>query len=285
MTLLTITMFWSSAYAKDLLFLTNGSLTGMFGQLSKIFSTNLEKDGYAPEVKITNSNCALSKMLWDQSKVPTLLLVSSKIDGLTDVNNKVCFIPVKQEQIMYWVYSTPYSFCSAGNKTWQDFITPNSTHTVAVQLDDNSVKLFNEISKAYNIKIKIVKLESSVHLIPMLKSKELDFVFWNSVSQIEDLKDKCIWTSSETTETPHGSSFLPKLNIDLNVFSIDAYIVGKNIPTQDKDKILKAIQNGWSSDEMSKIFAKRNFNNNLVSFANNKEYETKIQYLWNLIYK
>lgn len=285
-TFLLFIIYTSTSYAKDLLFLSNGSNSGMFGQLSRFFASDLEKEEYLPQTKSTNNNCALAKLIWDQSKVPTLMILSSNIDGLTDINNKACFVPIKQEELLYWVYSTPYVFCSAGNKTWHDLLIPNSTHTIAIHTENRSLRLLEEISKIYNIKIKPVKVESSVHLIPMIKSGELDFVFWNSVSQIDDLKDKCIWTINENDQKlPNGSKYLSKLNIDLSVFSVDAYIVGKNISTQDREKILKAIQNGWKGEEVQKIFTKRKFDNSLVSFQDKKEYDDKIKYLWNLIYQ
>lgn len=283
MTLLLFSIWTSTVYSKDLLFSNDGSASGITGQFAKIFANDLEKEGYSVDIKNTNNNCALSRFLWDQSKIPSLFILSN-VYGSTNINNKNCFIPIKQEQMMYWIYSSPYVFCSAGNKTWQDFLIPNSTHTVAIHTDNNSEKLFEEISKFYNVKIKTIKLESSVHLIPMIKSKELDFVFWNTVSQIEDIKDKCIWAAGTDQKLPNGSKYLSKLNIDLSVFVVDVYIVGKNILTQDKEKILRAIQNGWNNQETQKIFTRRNFDNNIVSFQDKKEYDDKMKYLWNLMY-
>jgi len=287
MTFLLFVIWTSTSYAKDLLFLSNGATTGMLVQLSRFFASDLEKDGYLPQIKSTNNNCALAKLMWDQSRVPTLMLTSHYGDGLTDINNKMCFVSIKQEELLYWVYSTPYVFCSAGNKTWQDLLIPNSTHTIAIPHENRSLRLLEEISKFYNIKIKPVKVESSVHLIPMIKSGELDFVFRTGITEFEDLKNKCIWTTKNENyqKLPNGSKYLSKLNIDLSVFSLNSYIVGKNISTQDKEKILKAIQNGWKSEEVQKIFTRRNFDSNLVSFQNKQEYDDKIKYLWNLIYQ
>lgn len=265
------------ALSNTIVLITNGTVTGTNGQQIKILSNHLENEGYKTEIKITNQNCALAKLLWDSSKDPTMMLISGGIDGLTDKDNAVCYMIPKREELIFWLHTSPYFFCSAGSKTWKDFIKQGTSSTVIIHPENRSVKLFEEISKKYNVSVTSIKVNSSSASLTMVKANEVDFVFRSGIFDLEVFKDKCEWASFSSHGLEGMSTKISNINVP-NSFVANGYIISKNIKNNDIVRVLKIAAD---SSDMRKINERRNYNPSLVNFKNSEEYSKRLDELFN----
>jgi hypothetical protein len=263
--------------------ITNGSITGTNGQQAKIFADSLSRADLKTEVAITNQNCALAKLLWQNSNTPTLMLVSHGIDGITDKDNKACFVDTRHVEKVFWIYSTPYSFCSAGNKTWQDFLTPNTTHTVVIHPENKSLEFFKQVAKRYQTNIKTIKVNTSNVVSTMVKAGEVDFVFRSGISEFEIFKDKCFWSSLSPTKDLSMAEFLPEWKELANLFTVNGYLIGKNISSTETKDLVSVLHQALNSSEMTQLHQRRNYNNDLINFTNYQEYLDRMRQLQTII--
>lgn len=278
--ILLLLIISSSALANSILVITNGTVTGTNGQQIKIISSQLDQEGYKTDIKITNQNCALAKLLWDSSESKTLMLLADNIDGLSDKDNKSCYIEPKKENLVFWLYTSPYFLCSAGNKTWNDLLLPNNVSTVLIHADNRSVKLFEQLAKKYNNKIKTIKVNSSSIVLTMVKANEVDFVFRSGIFDLEVFKDKCMLSSIPFNDLPDMTNILSELSVP-NSFVANGYLISKNFTSIELDSVVKIIKKAADSEEMRKINQRRNYKPHLVDFKNDIEYLKKIEELYN----
>lgn len=270
------------AKAEPLLLLSEGSASGTQGQILKVFSDVLESNNIRTTIKVTNNNCALARLNWLSSKSPTLLMVTHGAGlGLADKSNPHCFIPFTEKDIVYWVYSDPFTFCSAGAKSWEDFTTPNTTHTVAIHPDNNSEKLFSEIANKYNTRIKVIKIAASPELLTMVKAGEIDFAFRTGITAFEQFNNKCYWAAVNTKDLPAMEQFVNFSSMRGSTFTINVYFAAKNLNTT---AILPLLHEASVSAEMDKINKRRGFDPKLVHYKNDIEYKAKMRELFSLIF-
>lgn len=276
--LIAFTLISSVSFAEDLTFITNGSATGTNGQQSKIIADTFQETGVSVDLKITNQNCALAKLHWDSSSKQTMMLIAHGIDGLTDIDNKACYLNIQKNNIIFWLYLTPYSFCSAGDKTWLDFTTPGSKHTVAIHPEIKSVNLLESLANKYKTNITPIKVNTSPTVLIMAKAKEIDFVFRTGLTEFEQLKDKCIWSSIKTVNLPGMTDFV---EADSYQFTVNGYIIAKNIKDIEQIKLL--LRKSLHSDSMKKIHDRRGYDNTLVNYSTENEYKEKLDKLYRLV--
>lgn len=282
LSLLFLILSMTVSYSSEVILITNGTVTGTNGQQIKIISNYFEKENYKTEIKITNQNCALAKLLWDSSKEKTLMLISGGIDGLTDKDNSVCYMKPEKEQLFFWLHTSPYFFCSAGNKTWNDFVSSNTTHTVIIHPENRSAKLFEEISKKYQNNIRTIKVNASSATLTMVKANEVDFVFRSGIFDLEVFKDKCLWSSFSSHGLKQMKDFLPEINME-KLFVANGYIIAKNFNSNELEKILNIMKLAADSNDMMKINQRRNYDPKLVNFNSKFEYNSKINELYELL--
>lgn len=269
------------AKAENLILLSEASASGTQGQMLKVFSDTLAANKIKNTIKITNNNCALAKLSWVSSKSPILFLVThGSLSGVADAANSQCFIKFAKSEIIFWVYSDPLVFCSAGGKTWQDFIKPETTHSVGIQVDSTSEQLLDEIAKKYNTKIRVVKTLASQEMLTLAKAGEIDFAFRSGIAAFEHFHNKCFWSSIKTANLPPMDSFINFSSQPSSVFSVNVYFAAKNItPSQ----ILPILNQAFSSVEMQKINQRRGYDEKIVKWTTEDEYMEKMEQLFSII--
>ena len=277
--LIAFTLMSSVSLAEDLTLITNGTASGTNGQQVKIISEHLQESGISVDLKITNQNCALAKLHWDSSSKQTMMLIAHGIDGLTDPDNKACYLDIQKNNIIFWFYSTPYSFCSAGDKNWSDFITPGSKHTVAIHPENKSVNLLESLANKHKISITPIKVNTSSIVLTMAKAKEIDFVFRTGLTEFEQFKDKCIWSSIKTDTLPGMTDFVEANSYQ---FTTNGYVIAKNIKDIEQIKLL--LRKSLRSDSMKKIHDRRGYDNTLVDYSNDKIYHERLETLFSILY-
>jgi hypothetical protein len=271
--------YLKDTHATQITLITNGTVTGTNGQQAKIFADSLSRADLKTEVAITNQNCALAKLLWQNSNTPTLMLIAHGIDGLTDKNNTACYLEEKTYDIIFWVYTNPYFFCSVSSKTWEDLTRPNIVRTVAIHPENKSAELFEILSKKYNNKIKTVKVNNSSAVLTMAKAQEIDFAFRSGIYDLEVFKDKCLWSSIPHRDLPTIKDVLPEFEKANHTFSINAYLIAKNINPSDSPKIINKLKEAWNSSDMLQIHRRRGYDNFLVDFNSEQEYKNRLTQL------
>ena len=274
--LLSCLFYQNYAKADNLTIITNGSITGTNGQQSKIFSDFLILNNYKTETKITNQNCALAKLLWEFNNDKKIMLISHGIDGLTEPNNKACFLDIKNNEIIFWIYTTPYYFCSTGRKTWNDFSTPNTSNIVAIHPENKSVELFEHFSRKFKNTIKVVKVNTSSIVLTMAKAEEIDFAFRSGIFDLEAFKDRCIWSSIKANNLTTLPEIAPELNSKATSFSVNGYFIARNLDQKDLSKIIPILKQAWNSSDMLQIHKRRGYDNLLVDFNNEQEYKNRL---------
>lgn len=185
------------ANAKDILFINGASPTGGQTVYAKEIANELRHVGFNANLKTTNLNCAIAKNLWDNSTIPTIFITATNIEGTTQKDNQLCFVETTPSNYLYWLNDSITSFCSAGSKTWQDFLDQSSTHTIVTMAENTKEKFIKELVKHFNIKARILRVHSSNDMLLMVKSGEIDYVFRDSVHMMPEFKDKCFWNHKQ----------------------------------------------------------------------------------------
>jgi hypothetical protein len=190
-------LFANTCYATEVLLINGASPTGGQAVYAKQIANELKTIGLNIDLKTTNLNCALAKNIWESSKIPTIFITATNVEGTTQRNNQSCFIETNKENFLYWLNDAITSFCSAGKKSWNDFLNPNVTHTIVTMSEDTKENFVKELVKYYKLKTRILRIHSSNDMLLMVKSGEVDFVFRDSVHAMPEFKDKCFWNHTQ----------------------------------------------------------------------------------------
>ena len=269
-----------NAFAQEILLVNTGSLTGNVMFYAKETSKVLEQNNMKHSIKTTGDNCALGKMLWDKSNDPTLFFTGNN-SGNLDKNIENCFINPTNENLFYWILSSPFYFCSSGpdGKTLQDFVKSGTSHKVATDIMPEIDDIFQEIDKRLNVKTRLVKVGNNGTNISvnMAKSKEVDFTFRSGKLVSSQTGGNCFF-STKSTKTLKTPNELWNTS-DISFLSSDFFIMGKNFKTNEKDVIVSLIQKAWNDKPWTELRVKREHDDDIVSFSSISEYKTKIDML------
>ncbi len=269
-----------TSFSQEMLLVNTGSLTGNVMFYAKETSKKLEQSNIKYELKTTGDNCALAKLLWDNSKSPTLLFTGNS-SGNLDKNILNCYISPTNENLFYWILSSPFYFCSSGpgGKTLQDFVKPGTSHKIATDVMPEIDDIFQEIDKKLGIKSRLVKIgNNGVNIsINMAKSKEVDFTFRSGKLISSQTGGECFFSTKEsnTLKTPNQLWNTS----DISFLSADFFIMGKNFQPSEKDVIVSLIQKAWNDKPWTDLRIKREHDDSIVLFSSVNEYESKINAL------
>ena len=186
----------TNALAKDVLFINGGSPTGTNSVYAREIINQLQDLKFSVDLKTTNSNCALAKNLWDSSDKPTIFVMGSN-DGTGQRTNSVCFVETNKSNLLYWLNTSPMSFCSAGSKTWSDFTKSGSSHIVITMPNDPQEKFIQDLAKSFDVKVKTIRVYAYNDALTMVKAGDVDFVFRVGIHVTPEFKDKCFWNHHE----------------------------------------------------------------------------------------
>lgn len=233
-----------NSFSREILFINagTGGATGSNSVYSKEISNELEKNGFTIDLKMTNGNCALAKNLWDRSTSPTIFIASTNSEGTTQKHNLACYIETNKQNFLYHLNIGVTSFCSIGDKTWDDFIKEGSNHVVITMMDSAQENFIQEISRAYRTKIKTLRTQSFNDAMTMIKSKEVDFVFRVSIHNVPELKDKCFWNHTEI-DTKKIVPELSHMSNVYNKFGEQKFLMAKGFTNEEFDMMRIHIRN------------------------------------------
>jgi hypothetical protein len=244
----------TSAFAKDVLFINGGSPTGTNSVYAREIINQLQELKFSVDLKTTNSNCALAKNLWDFSDKPTIFVMGSN-DGTGQRNNAVCFIEATRQNLLYWLNTSPMSFCSAGSKTWFDFVKPGSSHTVITMPNDSQEKFIHDLAKSFDAKVKTIRVYGYNDALTMVKAGDVDFVFRVGIHVTSEFKDKCFWNHAEI-----DSMFpnMQKSRLDYMKFGEQMFLISKGFSQSEIQSLRLQIRNTIrSSEEIKKLVLRR----------------------------
>lgn len=187
----------TTVFAKEIVFINPSSPTGNHG----IYASEIVKDinktsDYNVELITTNLNCALAKNLWNKSDRPTIMITGTIVEPTTDKTNEICFIETNKNNLLYVLTKSTVSFCSAGNKTWEDFKNSKSIHVVNTMTSLDMENFIKRLAKTYNSNIRVVRVVTYNETLTMMKANEIDFIFRAGLSATPELTDKCFWNTS-----------------------------------------------------------------------------------------
>ena len=113
----------------------------------------------------------------------------------------------------------------------------------------------------------------------MAKAQEIDFAFRSGIYDLEVFKDKCLWSSIPHRDLPTIKDVLPEFEKANHTFSINAYLIAKNINPSDSPKIINKLKEAWNSSDMLQIHRRRGYDNFLVDFNSEQEYKNRLTQL------
>jgi hypothetical protein len=237
-------LFCLNVFAKEIIFINagTGGATGSNAVYSKEIINELNQKGFNVDLKVTNGNCAIAKNIWDKSSEPVIFIASTNSEGTTQKQNFACFIETTRKNFLYHLDTGVTSFCSIGNKTWNDFIKKNSSHIVITMMDSNQEKFIQEIGKEYQLSLKTLRVLSYNDAITLIKSKEADFIFRVSIHTLPELEGKCFWNHAEIDE----KKLFPKLThmSDIyNKFGEQKFLMSKGLTDQEINDLRLYIKN------------------------------------------
>ena len=259
-----------SANAKELTIINNGSATGINSQLLQEYVK--EFPDFDISIRSTNSNCAVSKQLWEKSNTKTLYVLTTNIDGSTDKNNNICYVNINRDNLLFINYSAPMEFCSVGNKSWNDFIKDGSFHTVGITATPTMFPEFilNEIARHYKIKLKLIRSNTNADFMTMVKAGELDFGFRTGLSGLEAFKDKCEWNTAEVI-SKNMFPFLVNHYDKVASLYEESIFLHKNLSPSDVLEFRQRLHRSWNNDQLKSLRTRRGYNDTFVSYKNEDE--------------
>jgi len=256
-----------SATASELTIINNGSSTGINSQLLQEYVKNFSD--YKVEINNTNSNCATSKILWNNSKKPTLYVLTTNIDGSLDINNHICYMQITKENLLFMNYSAPMELCAVGLKSWNDFTKPGSKHVIGTTATTTKMpeQFLNKLADAYGISIKPIRINTNSEFMTMAKSQELDFGFRTGLSGNDFYKDKCFWNVSQLDNLNHITNMK-------NLYDLlyeESVILYKNLSDEQVEEFRRKLKESWSSATSIKLRNQRGYDDSLVSYKTEEE--------------
>lgn len=268
--LLSFFALTNSVIAKELQIINNGSPTGINSQLLQEYAK--EFFDYDIKVRSTNSNCAISKNLWENSSGKTLYILTTNIDASTDKTNKACFVPIVKENTLFINYSAPIEFCSVGEKTWNDFIKKDSNHVVGITATTSLAPEFilGKISEHYKTNLKLIRSNANSDFMTLAKSKEVDFGFRTGLSGLEMFKERCFWNSSQI-ESKEEFAFLRQYPEKYNSLYEESVILHKNITSEEINKFREKLHRSWNSEASISLRKRRGYDDSRVSYQSENE--------------
>ena len=279
-TVICFLLSFMSVHAQEILLVNTGSLTGNVMFYVKETTKVLEQNNIKHSIKTTGDNCALSKLLWDKTNEPILFFTGNN-SGNLEKNIDNCYIQPTNENLFYWILSSPFYFCSNGpdGKTLKDFTRPGSSHKIATDIMPEIDDIFEEIDKSLNIKTKLVKIGNNGTNISinMAKSKEVDFTFRSGKLVSSQTGGECFFSTKKTRtiKTPSVLWNTP----DISFLSSDFFIMGKNFTSSQKNTVISLIQKAWSDKPWTELRMKREHDDDIVAYSSNDEYQEKINLL------
>ena len=252
--ILTFLISVSFAQARDLTIISNGNNTGISMQIAQ--ENIKEFSDFNVKLKNTNSNCALTKVLWDNVEGPAILGYTTGFDGTLDKNNTMCYIKPEDNNLLFVLFSSPHWFCSVGNKTWEDFIKPKSTHVIALSTppNQNPEILFNLISKHYDINLKLLRVNTSSEFATLAKASEIDFGLRSGIYGI--YKDKCFWNTRDIESNKELSFLKPHTAVYGSLYD-DLFYLYKNLTPQQVVDFRHRLLKSWNAEGVLAIINRR----------------------------
>lgn len=263
-------IFMSVASAKDLNIISNGSNTGILSQLLQEYTK--EFLDYRVSIKYTNSNCALSKMLWNESKDPTLFVFTTGLDASVDKNNQICYFKISESNLLFINYSAPMEFCSITDKNWENFIQKNSTHTVGITATSTKYpEIFMDLlSQHYGINLKLVRANTNLDFMTMARASELDFGFRTGLNGLEFFKNKCYWDVSQI-DSKNLFSFLENHRLVYNNLFEDSLVIHKNLSNDQILDFRTRFHKAWKTDISKALRSRRGYDDSKVNYNSEEE--------------
>jgi hypothetical protein len=147
------------------------------------------------------------------------------------------------------------SFCSAGSKTWSDFIKTGSTHSVITMPNDPQEKFIHELAKSFDVKVKTIRVYGYNDALTMVKAGDVDFVFRVGIHVTPEFKDKCFWNHHEI------DTFFPnmkKSRSDYMKFGEQMFLISKGFSQTEMQSLRMQIRNTIrTSEEIKKLVLRR----------------------------
>jgi hypothetical protein len=242
----------ANATAKDVLFINGGSPTGTNSVYAKEIINYLSD--FNVDLKTTNSNCALAKNLWDLSDRPTIFVVGTN-DGTGQISNLICFLKADKNNLLYWLNTSPMSFCAGGPKNWSNFTKEGSSHTVVTMPNDSQERFIHELAKSYNVKVKTIRVYGYNDALTMVKSGDVDFVFRVGIHATPEFKDKCFWNHTDI-ETLFPN--IAKLHPEHVKFGEQMFLIAKGFSQSEIQQIRLQIRGAIrTSEEIKRLVERR----------------------------
>ncbi len=263
-------VFGQYSFAKELTIVNNGSSTGINSQLLQEYVKQFSE--YKVNITSTNSNCALSKMLWENSQKQTLYVLTTNIDGSSDQNNSVCYVGIAKENLLFINYSAPIELCSVGTRTWKDLTAKNSSHIIGITSTTTNIpeQFLSKLASKYDIQLKLVRINNNSDFMTLAKAQELDFGFRTGLSGLEFFKDKCMWNVSQldTNIIIPNVHELKKMYDNLYEESV---ILHKNLTTDEINEFRNKLQRSWLSKDSVALRTRRGYDDTRVKYETEEE--------------
>lgn len=265
-----LSMLTMTATATELVVINNGSATGINSQLLQEYVKEFNE--YNISVRSTNSNCAVSKQLWDKSNNKTLYVLTTNIDGSTDKNNKACYVHINTENLLFVNYSAPLEFCAVGDRSWEDFIKADSHHVIGITATPTMFPEFilNEISRYYKNKVQLVRSNTNSDFMTMARAGELNFAFRTGLSGLDAFKNKCFWNAADIISN-NMFPFLLNHRDQINSLYEESVILHKNLTPLEINEFRQKLHRAWNSDQSKSLRNRRGYNDTLVSYKTEEE--------------
>lgn len=266
--ILTFLISISFAQAKDLTIINNGNITGSSMQIAQEIIK--EFSDFNVKIKTTNTNCALTKVLWDNAEGPAILSYGTGFDGISDKNNTICYIKPEDNNLLFVLFSSPYWFCSVGNKTWEDFVKPKSTHIIALPTppNQNPENLLNLIGRHYDINLKLLRINSSSEFATLAKASEIDFGLRTGIYGI--YKDKCFWNVRDIESNKELNFLKTHDNVYNNLYD-DLLYLYKNLNPQQVIDFRQRLVRSWSAEGVRTLINKRGHDISQIDYSSETE--------------
>jgi hypothetical protein len=253
--LLVFLLLSSIVHAKEVLFINPATFTGGQSVYAKEISKELKSLGLNANLITTDLNCALAKRHWENSNIPTLFITTTQIEGSAQRHNTACFIEAHTNNFLYWLNDGLTSFCSAGEKTWDDLLANKSRPTILTMADDQKENFIKALMAHLKINARIVRVHGSNEALLMVKAQEVDYVFRDSIHAMSEFKNKCFWNHNDIdTKFPD----LQHLKSQYAKFGQAMFLMAKNFDKNEIDRMRLLLRTMMKdNDEIQKQITRR----------------------------
>lgn len=243
---IVLAFFATATRAEDLVVMSPFGPSGSSHQTTQFVADALATRGYKTEAKSFN-NCALAKTNWESTN--KAIMLRDPVFNSTPLAN--CRIDTTADNLIIVANRSPLFFCNNGpkGKSLEDFIKPNSQHTVGDSMNAPTEKMFKRMDADVKNRTRFVPFDYNTQTAAAAKSGEIDFIIASGLWPEQQLGAKCLWHTGDVTVEGYKRAVDIWPNNKMLQSTYSFWFIAKGFNAKEMAEIRKTVAEYWATNK------------------------------------